>query len=86
MDGVKIREMGVGDYDSVIYLWRNTEGIGLSEADTKDNILQSLLRNPGLSFVAHKDNEIIGAVLCGNDGRRGYVHHPAQKKNINLKD
>jgi len=77
--------MVIGDYDSVIYLWRNTEGIGLSDADTKDNILQFLLRNPGLSFVVDKDNEIIGAVLCGNDGRRGYVHHLAVNKEYQFK-
>jgi len=85
VDEIKIRKMGIGDYDSVIYLWKNTEGIGLSEADTKDNILQFLLRNPRLSFVADKDNEIIGAVLCGNDGRRGYVHHLAVKKEYQFK-
>ena len=36
-----------------------------------------LARNPGLSFVAVQGCKIIGAVLCGHDGRRGYLHHLA---------
>ncbi|MCQ6493207.1 GNAT family N-acetyltransferase, partial [Vibrio parahaemolyticus] len=34
-----------------------------------------LKRNPNLSFVALDGDKIIGAILVGNDGRRGYVQH-----------
>ena len=34
-------------------------------------------RNPETCFVAEKDNRIIGVILCGNDGRRGYIYHTA---------
>jgi len=82
---MEIREMGIEDYDFVIDLWKGTEGIGLSEADSRDNIATFLQRNPGFSLVAQKDSEIIGAVLCGHDGRRGYFHHLAVRKDHRLK-
>jgi putative acetyltransferase len=73
-----ITVFNMGDYDQVIALWKASEGIGLSEADSQQNIARYLERNPNLSFVAKDENEqVIGAVLSGHDGRRGYVHHLA---------
>lgn len=85
LDEVKIREMIIEDYYSVFELWRNTEGIGLSEADSRENISLFLQRNPGFSLIAQKDNEIIGVILCGHDGRRGYFHHLVVRKDHRLK-
>lgn len=82
---VEIRTLDIEDYDSVINLWKTTEGIGLSDADSKDNINKFLQRNPGLSLVAHKGGELVGAILCGHDGRRGYLHHLAVKQDQRLK-
>ncbi len=72
---IVISEMTIADYCQVIELWSNTEGIGLSDADTKENIEKFLQRNAGLSLVAKTGTQIIGAVLAGHDGRRGYLHH-----------
>jgi putative acetyltransferase len=72
-----IREMTIADYDIVYRLWENSEGIGLSDADSKEGIKRFLERNPGLSFVAFDGEQIVGAALCGHDGRRGYIHHLA---------
>ncbi len=74
---VKLREMNIYDYDSVINLWRQTESMSIRDADSRENIEIYLQRNSGFSFVALKDNEIIGAVLVGTDGRRGYLQHLA---------
>ncbi len=71
-DEIKIR-----DYQNVISLWKSCKGIGLSSADSKDSMEAYLRRNPGMSFVAKYQQEIVGAVLCGHDGRRGYLHHLA---------
>jgi N-acetylglutamate synthase len=86
-DGFDIRPMMADDYDEVAALWQNTEGIGLDEhVDTREGIAGYLARHPGLSFVAllecgdespHSQKRIVGAVLCGDDGRRGYLHHLA---------
>ncbi|OGO39833.1 MAG: GNAT family N-acetyltransferase [Chloroflexi bacterium RBG_16_57_9] len=74
---VIIREMHIQDYDAVLALWQASEGIGLSDADVRDNIARYLERNPNLSFVAYANGQLVGAVLCGHDGRRGFLHHLA---------
>jgi N-acetylglutamate synthase len=68
--------MTLRDYDAVASLWRGTPGIGLDDdCDSRRGLARYLRRNPALSFVAHTDGDVIGAVLCGHDGRRGYLHH-----------
>lgn len=84
MNEVKIREMNIGDYDRAISLWKNTKGMGLSEADSRENIAHFLARNPGFSLVAEKGDEIIGTVLCGHDGRRGFLYHLAVQEEHRL--
>jgi ribosomal protein S18 acetylase RimI-like enzyme len=75
-----IRPMDFKDYDSVIALWCKTDGIELTDTDEKEPIQLFLDRNPGLSQVAHCGNELVGAVLCSYDGRRGYIHHLAVRR------
>ena len=72
-----LRPFRIGDYDAVIALWRRCEGIGLGASDTRSAIAAYLRRNPGLSFVAQRKGRLVGAVLGGHDGRRGYLHHLA---------
>lgn len=70
--------MTVRDYDAVIVLWSGMPGIGLDgESDSRAGIARYLKRNPGLSFVAEIQGEIVGAVLSGHDARRGSIHHLA---------
>jgi putative acetyltransferase len=65
------------DLEPVLALWAETEGVGLNESDSPEQLQAYLLRNPGLSLVARDGNRLVGAVLCGHDGRRGYLHHLA---------
>jgi ribosomal protein S18 acetylase RimI-like enzyme len=74
---IRIREMTMADYESAIALWKKTEGIGLSQADSRENIERFLSRNPGLSFVALDNGTFVGAVMSGHDGRRGFLYHLA---------
>lgn len=74
---VEISSFTMADYDEVFALWQSTPGVGLSDADSREKIASYLARNPGLSFVARADGLLAGAVLCGTDGRRGYLHHLA---------
>jgi ribosomal protein S18 acetylase RimI-like enzyme len=69
--------MTAGDWDAVTALWRASPGIELNESDTRDAIAAFLERNPELSAVALASAEVVGAVLAGHDGRRGYLHHLA---------
>jgi N-acetylglutamate synthase len=80
-----VRQMTSEDYEAVLALWKSSKGIGLSKADSKEHLAGYLLRNPGLSFVAFADGELAGAVLCGHDGRRGYIHHLAVKESFRRK-
>ena len=75
-----IRALRIADYDAVLRLWQGTEGIGLNESDDRCHVRSYLRRNPGMSFVVQHGGEIVGAVLCGHDGRRGYLHHLAVAK------
>ena len=73
---IELHTMSMADYDEALALWQATEGLGLSAADSREAITRYLARNPGMSFVARADGgELVGAVLCGHDGRRGYLHH-----------
>ncbi|MEW6302235.1 MAG: GNAT family N-acetyltransferase [Verrucomicrobiota bacterium] len=76
-----LQNLAIADYDEVLALWQRTEGVGLNESDTREGIALFLERNRDLSFVARDaKGRIIGAVLCGHDGRRGYLHHLAVEK------
>jgi ribosomal protein S18 acetylase RimI-like enzyme len=77
MTNIQILEMTICDYDETIELWKNSPGIALSKSDSKPKIAQFIKRNPGLGFVARDGKKLVGAVLCGNDGRRGYLYHLA---------
>ena len=69
--------MQISDYEQAVHLWQSLPGIGLSEADEKDNIRDFLKKNPSTCLVALHDGNLIGTVLGGSDGRRGYIHHLA---------
>jgi N-acetylglutamate synthase len=73
---VQIRRMGISDYDSVYRLWTQGSGIGLNARDdSRDGIARYLSRNPSTCFVAESGDMIVGVILCGHDGRRGYIYH-----------
>lgn len=64
-------------YDAVYAMWQATPGVGLSSADSREAIAVYLARNPGMSFLACDGEAVVGALLAGHDGRRGYLHHLA---------
>ncbi len=75
-----IREMTITDYDKIYNLWKSCSGMGLNNIDdSKEGIQKFLNRNPDTCFVAEEEKELIGAILVGNDGRRGYIYHTAVK-------
>lgn len=75
---MNIRKMLVEDYDEVYTLWMSCEGMGLNNLDdSRDGIDKFIKRNPDTCFVAEIGNKIVGAIIAGNDGRRGYIYHTA---------
>ena len=69
--------MTINDYDEVYAMWQITTKRALSDADSRENIAFYLNRNPLMSQVALADGKVVGTVLCGHDGRRGFIHHMA---------
>lgn len=72
----KIRKMTIEDYEDVYALWRKIKGFAIrSVDDSRTGIERFLKRNPNTSVVAVKNDRIVGAILCGHDGRRGCLYH-----------
>ena len=71
-----VRVMSIDDYDQVYALWTKIHGFGLrSVDDSREGIERFLQRNPTTSVVAEEEGKIVGAILCGHDGRRGCLYH-----------
>jgi ribosomal protein S18 acetylase RimI-like enzyme len=70
-----IRAMTIDDYDSVVELMEQTPGVSFRDADSRESTNRYLQRNPGLSFVCEVDRQLVGCIMSGHDGRRGYLQH-----------
>lgn len=71
-----IRIMTIEDYEKVYDLWIHTTGMGLNTMDdSRKGIAQYLLRNPNTCFVAEDNGELVGVIMSGHDGRRGFIYH-----------
>lgn len=71
-----IRIMQISDYEGVKDLWMKIKGFAIrSIDDSKEGVERFLRRNPTTSIVAVEDGKIVGAILCGHDGRRGCFYH-----------
>lgn len=78
-----IEPMTIEDYDDVYRLWAATEGMGLrSLDDSRAGVTRFLARNPSTCFVARQAGGIVGCILSGHDGRRGYIYHTAVDKQL----
>lgn len=71
---VKIRVMSVNDYDGVFEVWQQLNSVNTID-DSREGFIRYLKRNPVTSFVAEDDGRIVGTILAGHDGRRGFFHH-----------
>ena len=77
-----IRLMTINDYDTVYALWLRTPGMGLNDIDDScEGIEKYLQRNPTTSFIAAEDETVVGVILAGHDGRRGFIHHTCVDSN-----
>ena len=81
MDKFAIRPMKIEDYDDVFKLWSSINGFAIrSIDDSKEGVEVFLKRNPTTSVVAVEDSNVVGAILCGHDGRRGCFYHVCVQK------
>lgn len=84
---IVVRSMKESDLEKALELWRLSFNAGFStNFDTKESLIKYLNRNPELSSVAcTKDGKIVGALMCGHDGRRGSIYHTAVNKEYRKK-
>jgi len=84
MKNFHLREFSfVEDYERVLNLWREIEtGMNVGKSDTPEEIRKKLQRDPDLFLVAESNNQIVGTVIGGFDGRRGIIYHLAVNKNF----
>ena len=81
-----IRTMTIEDYEGVYALWMSIKGFAIrSIDDSKEGVARFLLRNPDTSVVAEEDGRIIGAILCGHDGRRGCLYHVCVRQECRMR-
>jgi ribosomal protein S18 acetylase RimI-like enzyme len=77
---ITTRELAISDHGAAVALWEQMEGIEVCEGDLEHELDAYLQRNPGLSRVALDGEKLVAAVLCGHDGRRGWIYHLAVAK------
>lgn len=71
-----IRKMTEDDYDEVHALWMTIKGFGIrSIDDSREGVFRFIARNPNTSIVAILDGRMVGAILCGHDGRSACFYH-----------
>ena len=81
-----IRVMMETDYNEIYGLWKKIKGFALrSVDDSREGVERFLKRNPNTSVVAIEDGIIVGAILCGHDGRRGCLYHVCVDPNYRLR-
>lgn len=72
-----IRPFTESDVEVVLRLWATCDGLGSGPGDSVEAVTRFLRRNPELSLVADADDSVVAAVLCGHDGRRGFIYRLA---------
>ena len=78
----EIRVMTIDDYEKVYSLWMSCKNMGFNNLDdSREGIAKYLRRNPATCFVAECGDSIVGVILSGHDGRRGFIHHLAVAEN-----
>ena len=72
---MKYQVFSISQYDDFRQLLVSTEGVSNRSADEYEGVKKYLERNPGFSFSAYENENMIACALCGHDGRRGFLQH-----------
>ena len=66
------------DYAAALKLWQGMEvGVTVGRSDTPEEIERKLQRDADLFLVAESNNQLVGTIIGGYDGRRGMIYHLA---------
>ena len=81
---MKIRNYHQSDKESVISLWKEVFNPNQYHNDPEVAINMKNKCNDNLFFIAEEDNQIIGSVIAGFDGHRGWLYylavHPSYRR------
>lgn len=85
MSNFTVKTMTIEDYPGVKELWMSIKGFAIrSIDDSREGVERFIKRNPTTSVVAVMDGQIVGAILCGHDGRRGCLYHVCVREDCRL--
>ncbi len=73
---VSIRPFRAGDEEPVVDLWR-AAGLVVPWNDPHRDIARKITTQPELFLVAERDAAVVGTVMAGYDGHRGWVNYLA---------
>ena len=76
--GISISIMEVKDIPASIELWKNMKGLAIRGSDNIRDLSEHVKMNPKHNFIATSEDQLVGTVLGGYDGRRGYIYHPCR--------
>jgi ribosomal protein S18 acetylase RimI-like enzyme len=73
---VRIRQFRRADTDAVVALW---EACALTRPwnDPRADIERKLAHSPSLFLVGEADGDVVGSVMAGYDGHRGWINYLA---------
>ncbi len=77
---LEIRPYQLKDHDQVVALWSEVFADDPPWNEPAGMIRRKLTVQPGLFFVALIDDQVVGAVMAGFDGVRGWIHHLAVRE------
>lgn len=71
-----LRTFTLDDYEQIVELWQKTN-LHVGPSETREGLLHKLEHYPELFIVAVEDDRIVGSVVGGYDGRRGWANKVA---------
>jgi len=74
---MNIVTMNKNDYKELTDLWSGFTGNTMTGADSMEDFEKFLDMNADYCFSAFEKACLIGSVMAGSDGRRGYIYHLA---------
>lgn len=78
---MQIRQFAKSDREAVVALWNCVFPNSTGHNDPDNSINRKLAVDDGLFFVASRGESIVGTVLAGYDGHRGWIYSLAVAMN-----
>jgi ribosomal protein S18 acetylase RimI-like enzyme len=74
---IRLRVLHADDHASCLALWTLCDGVAVRMWEDATALERLIDRNPSMSWAAEYMGRLVGTVLCGHDGWRGWLYHVA---------